>query len=229
MKNKLKTIQSAMDVWSLYLPEHREEMPRYVELLSLNEQARAERFIRKEQSERFILCRGLLRKILADYLDLSASGLCFSHNENGKPFLDDQELQFNLSHSRDRLLIAVTAGRAVGVDIEFRRDNIPMNAIAERWFSPEEQCFLQQQGSSQTTFFDIWAKKEATVKARGIGIFHSLNSFSVPLNGSSKIPATGSDPEWFVQMLDIDPAYAAAVVYETPPVTIQYRSFSPHG
>jgi len=225
MKNKLESIQSSIEVWSILLPDFYDELAACGGLLTEDEQTRSDKFIKKEDAERFILCRGLRRRILADYLNQPPADLRFDHNENGKPFLEGRELNFNVSHSRDRMLIAVTAGRAVGVDIEFRRDGVPMESIAERWFAPEEQEFLQSFENLRTVFFDIWAKKEAYVKALGQGIFRELNSFSVPLDNTPEVPTLGKNGKWFFQPLEIDPAYAAAIVSEAPPVPVQLRNF----
>ncbi len=177
--------------------------------------------------------RRTLRKVLSRYLNCDPASIRFEHNENGKPFLPGSELQFNLSHSRDRLLIAVTAGRDVGIDIEYRRPNVNMNAIAERWFSKEEQEFFQGLEQPEIGFFDIWAKKEAFVKALGSSIFHGLSSFTVPLGTKPGIPMPGTSDAnsvkncaatlWYFQTLEIHPACSAALVYEGPrrPVRMQ--------
>jgi 4'-phosphopantetheinyl transferase len=150
--------------------------------------------------------------------------LRFNRNAQGKPFLEDGELDFNVSHSRDRLLIAVTAGRAVGVDIEFRRDGLNMKSIAKRWFAPEEQTFLKSIENPADGFFEVWAKKEAYVKALGVGIYKDLNTFAVPVGENPFSPNIGSDGRWFFQTLEIDPLYTAAVVSEAPAVPVNLRT-----
>lgn len=177
--------------------------------------------------------RGILRRILSQYLDCSPESIRFEHNENGKPFLPESDICFNLSHSRDRLLIAVTAGREVGIDIEFRRGGINMAAIAGRWFSAAEQEFFQtllalsgvEGEKPEIGFFDIWSKKEAFVKAQGLGIFHGLADFTVPFGTDPEVPMFGSNEDWFFQCLEIDPAYSAAVVSQTPVVPVQKHEF----
>ena len=225
MKTKVEPIQSAIDVWSILLPTLHGELAVCSELLSSEERQRAAKFINPKDADRFVLCRGLLRRILADYLDRAPASLCFEHNANGKPFLEDSALHFNVSHSRDRMLVAVTDGRAVGVDIEYRRDGVPMDSIAQRWFAPEERDFFQRLENPGTGFFDIWAKKEAYVKALGQGIFRELNAFAVPFNETPGFPSIGKNGTWFFQTLEIDPAYAAAIVSEAPPVPVNLRHF----
>ena len=215
---------NSIDLWSIHLPDYRNELEHFRSLLNGEEVERASKFFKPKDAERFVLCRGLLRRILGKALKREPSSISFNHNEHGKPFLPDTELEFNVSHSRDRLLVAVTAGRSVGVDIEFRRDGVAMNSIAKRWFSPDEQAFLQGSEKPKETFFDIWAEKEAYMKALGLGIFHDLNSFTVPLGKDPFLPMFGKNKEWFFQTLEIDPAYAAAIVSEAPSVPIQLRT-----
>jgi len=222
----MKKKQKQIDLWSLYLPDHSRDVKRCRSLLTDKELARAAKFFKPEDTERFILCRGLLRRILGSVLDADPAALSFEYNGHGKPFLPDTDIEFNVSHSRDRLLVAVTSGRAVGVDIEFRRSGIQMDAIAERWFAPEEREFFQTLENPEIGFFDIWAKKEAYVKALGTGIFKELNSFVVPVGGEPNLPILGRNEEWFFQPLEIDPAYAAALVAEAPIVPVRLLNLS---
>lgn len=225
MKNNMETFNNSIEIWNINLPEHRGDIDRCRILLNSEELERAAKFLKPADAEGFILGRGLLRRILADSLKTDPSGLQFSRNAQGKPFLNDKRLEFNVSHSRDRLLIAVTAGRAVGVDIEFRRNGLNIETIAKRWFSPQEHAFLQTLENPTDGFFEIWAKKEAYVKALGIGIYKDLNTFAVPVGEQPFSPNIGSDKRWFFQTLEIDSGYAAAVVSETPSVPVNLRKF----
>lgn len=214
----------SIEVWNIRLSDHHSDAGYYRTILAGSELERAEKFRNPDDAERFILGRGLLRRILAECLRAKPSALAFSCTAQGKPFLDTGGLEFNVSHSRDRLLIAVTVGRAVGVDIEFRRDGLDMESIARRWFAPEEQRFVQSLENPQAGFFEIWSKKEAYVKALGAGIYKDLKSFAVPTGERPFSPSLGKDPRWFFQTLEIDPAYAAAVVSETPSVQVHLRT-----
>ncbi|NOU36129.1 MAG: 4'-phosphopantetheinyl transferase superfamily protein [Kiritimatiellaceae bacterium] len=225
MKTKVEPFKRSIEVWNIHLSDHRGDVDLCRDLLTGEELGRAAKFLKPADAEGFILGRGLLRRVLADCLNREPSALRFNRNAQGKPFLEGRELEFNVSHSRDRLLIAVTAGRAVGVDIEFRRDGLNMKSIAKRWFSPEEQTFFQRLENPADGFFEIWAKKEAYVKALGVGIYKDLNTFAVPLGEPPFFPILGSDKQWFFQTLEIDSGYAAAVVSEAPPVPVTLRNF----
>lgn len=179
-------------------------------LLSLREIARAERLIKPQAQQDYRLARGLLRLVLARYVETAPQNIFFERNEHGKPYITDSPLNFNISHSRDRLLIAVSVGRELGVDIEFRKKNFDSTAIVKRWFSVEERAAIEK-GSD---FFDIWAKKEAYVKALGVGIYKNFHTFTVPF------PRVGNMDGWSFQALEIDTDYAAALVYPAPEIPI---------
>jgi 4'-phosphopantetheinyl transferase len=236
MKKKLEPIKNRIDVWSLYLPDCAGERAACGDLLTPAERGRAARFHRPADADGFVLARGLLRRILSNYLDCPPAEIRFTRNGNGKPFLENHPLEFNLSHSRERVLIAVTADRRVGIDIEFRRKTLRMEAIAARWFAPEEQAFFQSlpalsdegvEGENPYSgFFDIWSKKEAYVKALGVSIYKDLNTFAVPTGGIPGEQAIGADGKWFFQTLEIAPDYAAALVSEAPPVPVCLRGLA---
>jgi 4'-phosphopantetheinyl transferase len=217
-------LNNTIEVWTFLLPDCTPLVADCRQVLSGEEVHRAGTFRSPNDATRFTLSRGLLRRVLGTCLDRDPAALSFKRNENGKPFLEGTDIEFNVSHSRDRLLIAVTAGRAVGVDIEFRRAGVNMSAIAGRWFSESEQQFFQTLEKPEIGFFDIWVQKEAFVKARGLGIFQGLNEFSVPLEAAGEIPTPGKTGRWFFQTLEIDPAYAAALVGKAPAVPVVLRT-----
>ena len=201
-----------IELWSIRLSEHRNELPDCRALLLPDEIERANRFMKPADRNRYILCRATLRRILASELGVLPVDIKFLRNQQGKPYLSQYPLQFNISHSNDRLLIALAHDRALGVDIEFRRDNLQMNAITKRFFSPDEQAVFQTSKNPRATFFDIWSKKEAYVKALGTGIFQDLQSFTVP---QENLPEP--DIDWAFRTLGIDPAYSAALVWQKCP------------
>lgn len=223
MKEVRDNLKTAIDVWSIYLPDHRSSISLYRSFLSSDETGRSGKFIRPADAEKFILCRGILRRILAETLNTVPERLRFSRSEQGKPFLESSGLEFNVSHSRERLLIAVTSGRTVGIDIEFQRRGPDLKAIAERWFSPAEQQFFASQQNPEAAFFEIWSKKEAYVKARGTGMFKEMSLFTVPLGVIPFSSTDGSGGDWIFQTLDIDPGYAAALVFAAPPVSVHLK------
>jgi len=155
-------------------------------VLSNDERDRAARFHFEKDRNRFRVARTSLRTILGRYLRLPPAALEFSQTEYGKPFLKNssaKDLRFNLSHSRDVALIAVTRGQDVGVDVEYMRPDFATKEVAKHFFSPRERDDLSNvPGELQTgAFYNCWTRKEAYIKARGEGVSLQLDSFDVSL------------------------------------------------
>jgi len=136
------------------------------------ERERASRFHRRDDGDRFLAAHGALRLLLATYLTCDPLRLRFAVNENGKPYLEDERLQFNLSHSGDLALIAVAWSRQVGVDVEQVRPMPDLESVAARVCTPGELATLAGLADSQRerAFFAMWTRKEALAKATGEGI-----------------------------------------------------------
>ena len=148
--------------------------------LSTDEWMRAERFHFAGDRDHFIAARGLLRTILGEYLDRDPADLRFQTNEHGKPELADADtsLRFNLSHSDDLMLLAVTHSREIGVDLEFMRANVPFETLADHYFDPEDAWDLRLLPASERAwkFYDVWTCTEARLKAHGVGL---ANGFQI--------------------------------------------------
>src|SRR5712691_5961986 len=95
------------------------------EALSLDDRTRADRFRFESDRRRFCVARASLRLILSRYLKTKPGRLQFETGEFGKPFFANEKLsgglRFNLSHSHQLALIAITREREVGVDLEYMR------------------------------------------------------------------------------------------------------------
>jgi 4'-phosphopantetheinyl transferase len=143
-------------------------------VLSRNEILRAGQFARAMDRDRYIAAHGALRMVLGLYLSADPESLEFVTGPAGKPALVQTftDLRFNLSHSGDLALIAVTRGREVGVDIERVQRNIEFEPIVEHYFEPGEAWDLRTAPPHERVprFFDLWTRKEACVKAEGGGL-----------------------------------------------------------
>jgi 4'-phosphopantetheinyl transferase len=210
--NRPENTSSPIEIWSIQLSRELNRIPECLHALTDSEKQRAEQIRTKTNSERFILTRAFLRIILSEKLGVQPSEIKFLRNENGKPFLPDTALSFNLSHSNDRLLIAVHPEQPIGIDIEHRRPIPRQDVISERWFSENERSFVQNHPNPQKAFFEIWVQKEAYVKALGGGIFQGLQDLPIPLSA----PYEQKNKEWCFQLLNITDDYTAAVTYKRP-------------
>jgi 4'-phosphopantetheinyl transferase len=156
-------------------------------LLSQDEQQRAEKFRQAKTQQQFVTVRGILRLLLGQYLESDPQTLSFSYGVHGKPRLQSPgnhlPLEFNLSHSGDLALYALTLEHPLGIDLEQIRPDCNYLAIAQRFFTAEEvsgllSLPLEQQSAA---FFQIWTAKEAYIKALGGSIFSGLSQLEVKL------------------------------------------------
>lgn len=194
--------------------------------LSADEAARAARFHFERDRWRFTVARGVLRAILARYLDLAPEDIQFSYGPQNKPALIDtrqnNNLQFNLSHSQNQALYAFACNRDVGVDIEQIRAMSDAEGVARRFFSTCEYAVFQALPPQRRDegFFNCWTRKEAYIKALGDGLSHPLGTFDVSLRPGepAALLAVRGDPgevsRWSMRALTPVPGYVAALVVE---------------
>jgi 4'-phosphopantetheinyl transferase len=172
-------------IWAARLDLPSEALVRFASILSQDESDRAARFRFDTHRNRFIAARGILRSLLGAYLHSPPEELRFEYGSNGKPTLAtpfaSSGLSFNLAHSEDFALIAVTRLGQIGVDVEQIRPLTDVDELVARFFSPRETALFQTLPTSQknAAFFNLWTRKEAWLKAIGEGIAHSLNRVEV--------------------------------------------------
>jgi 4'-phosphopantetheinyl transferase len=196
------------------------------EALTLDDRARADRFRFESDRRRFCVARASLRLILGRYLKTKPNRLQIGPGEYGKPYLVDakatQGLRFNLSHSHELALIAVSRDREVGIDVEYMRADFVTDEVATHFFSAaevEEFRAVPKELRTQS-FFNCWTRKEAYIKGRGEGVYCALDQFDVsvapgaPATLVNSRVETGEVERWRFQ--DISPAigYAGTLAVE---------------
>jgi|SRR5271165_1103849 len=210
-------MKDEVHIWRIDLAK-----PGNSELLSADEQDRANRFRFATHRNRYISGRATLRTILARFAERAPEQLIFEYTQFGKPFLPDSKIRFNLSHSEDLAVLAITFEREIGVDVERIRQQKDILDVAERYFSgPEREALRSLPGSDRAAgFYRCWTRKEAYIKARGDGLSLDLNSFVVSLlpQEPAALLAANDGPEeisrWRMFTLDLHPQYAAALAVE---------------
>ncbi len=199
-------------VWLIQLDQHPAVVRQLWGMLNHTEHARASQFRFARDRERFTVAHAALRSILSGYLGVVPSDVRFRTLAYGKPAVDgDTVIRFNLSHSGDLALCAITGEREIGVDIEQIRPDLDWESLARRFFSAEEVAALAALDPERRMegFVRCWTRKEAYLKARGEGLSLPLDSFTV-------LPAPDRSITERWQIVDLKPApgYGAALAVE---------------
>jgi 4'-phosphopantetheinyl transferase len=182
--------------------------------LSEAERQRAARFHFERHRSAFIAARGILREILGETLGVDPAAIRFQYNTYGKPSVDGPAVHFNVSHSGELALYAISKTREVGVDIERVNPAFAHDRIPERFFSPCEVAALRAlpEGDQIDAFFRCWTRKEAYVKARGAGLSLDLKSFAVTVARGAPARFLRGVEGWSIESIDPAPGYVAALV-----------------
>jgi 4'-phosphopantetheinyl transferase len=198
--------RGCIHIWGVHVPDMQNRLGALQGLLCQKEQEKAARFHRAADRVSSIAARGALRILLSGYTGIPADEIAFEYSENGKPHVADFDVSFNVSHSADWVVLAFGLNRKIGVDVERIRLEKDVLSVASRCFTPEEQALVENAHDRHAVFFQLWARKEAYVKACGSTLFRELAGFSVPLGERAEKEG------WYFHRLEAGSKYAAAVV-----------------
>lgn len=224
--NSLDLASNDVHVWRAKLDPSEECTKQLTRMLSDDEQKKMRRFHYDKDRKRFIVTRGVLRKIMSRYLNIKPSHIQFGYSTHGKPYLVEklrgEKICFNLSYSHNLSLYAFTKSRRVGIDIEYVRPFVDVDQIVAGFFSSNEQAIWQQlpEKQKQEAFFNCWTRKEAYIKARGEGLSLPLDQFEVSFAPGKPAALLGTDgaldqtSRWLLRVIQSDSSYAAALVVE---------------
>jgi 4'-phosphopantetheinyl transferase len=200
-----------VDVWRINIANQSIDIERYLTILQQEEIARANRYVQQKDRVRFIASRAGLRLILAKYLHQDAADIIFKANANKKPYIDGCDLKYNVSHTRDWVLIGI-ANTDVGVDTEKIDQTFDFPSILPDYFSPAETVFI---GHSPENFFLLWTRKEALTKATSQGLDENLKQ--IPSLGGLQFADDSlllTDKNWSVNSFKLDSLNFGTVVTE---------------
>lgn len=226
-----------VQIWAINVADPPRSMAALHGLLTAEEQRRADRYHRPADRRRAVVGRGVLRVLLGDSLGRPPAALKFELAEHGKPVLQGVHgggVEFNVSHSGDWVLIALSGAPPVGIDVEQIRPIRDLDALAARYFAPDEARTIRSLPAAERTeaFFLCWTRKEAVIKAVGMGLQMDLDRFSVSL-ARDTLPAVisidgsrAAAGAW--TLLDAAPSagYAAAVAVARRGVRATLRYWS---
>lgn len=194
----------------------------FSDILSEDEKKRADRLRSEKDKRRFIVSRGLLRENLGSYLGAEPSEITFDYNKYGKPDIkpkyNPRNIKFNVSHSANLAIYAISQNREIGVDLEYIREVRTADKIIKRFFTKQETDFYhsQPEGKKNLAFFTLWTRKEAYSKARGMGIGLPLKEFDLNLIPNPRNISSDNKPKskWSLIDIEINEDYLAALATE---------------
>jgi len=220
-------------LWQIELKPLAEETPLARSILSEDEWFKVNRLRRPEHRQRALSMRIQLRILLATYLQQEPHSIDFIRDRYGKPQLKNTPLFFNISHSQDAALVAISLHDGLGVDIEHWRPVEQMEGIVKRHFSMAEKEHWKTLTADQheAVFFHIWTCKEAFIKATGRGLGMGLSRCGFNLSAAYQLedcPAEYGEPAtWSCLPLALGERVSAAVIIKADSCRVQMYRFEP--
>lgn len=206
-------------IYTIYLPNFIHLKSELVTFLNSTELDRAERFHKEIDKNRFIICRSILKIVLAAQNQLDAKNIHLDYQSNKKPYLASHpSLHFNISHSEDFAVIAISQ-KKIGIDIEYLSENFNFNELLSDVFKDNEILAIQKATDKKHAFYTSWTRKEAFVKALGKGIdddFKYIPCLDGEHNLDSNLLQTTEN--WQIYSFDVADQYLAAVAFENSPI-----------
>jgi 4'-phosphopantetheinyl transferase len=193
----------------------------YAAMMSPAEMARHDRFVFDRSRHQFLVTRGMIRSLVARYLDVDPAACAFEIAPYGRPFLSnplDPGFSFNISHTAGMVACAIAAEPEIGIDVE-ETGRARSVDLPRRFFSQDEADALDALPDSerQLRFYEYWTLKEAYIKARGLGLALPLNGFTMLLDGAAPprirfAPSIAEDPDtWQFAQFTPTPRHQLAV------------------
>lgn len=214
---KSKLLENSIEVWDIDLKEQMfYRLKPYFHILSNEERKIYSNFKVNWRKKLYIITWVILRLLLSKYTNKQPEKITFYKNKYGKPFIKSSNLKFNISHSKEKLVVAISECE-VGVDVEYIDTNFDIGDIIDIVLSENEKLSIKTLNPKlqKKQFFLYWTQKEALLKAIGTGINTDLNTLEINcdmvLNNECRLLRFN---EWGILPLEIlDSKYVAHVAY----------------
>ena len=210
-----------IDIWVIDIMAINDNMAFFYTLLSNDERIKANRFKFDKDKKISIVSRGSLRYLIGQYLNLNPTAITFTYGTYGKPQMDGlTALKFNVSHSKRFIVVGFAYGMDLGVDIEYINNTFNVMDIVDNYFSKAEIkaiAKLAQPHERTNAFYRGWSRKEAFIKAKGLGLSLDLHSFSITMDGDETAELYETHwngyekQDWHILPFYVHPDYKAAV------------------
>lgn len=229
-------LDHSVHIWKIFFSDYSNEEAFYSKILSHAELARSSRFHFQIDSIRYKVSRVVAKVLLSKVLSIKPSNIELQLNDYGKPKLiaKSNNIFFNVSHSANLGLIAITDIGPIGIDVERYRKKMLAEKFARRFFSESEvkEYLDLPHGQKEEGFFNCWTRKEAFIKALGLGLAMPLKDFDVTLTPGevSQLIEVRNRKEqaagWLLKNIPLKEDYAAAFSINANNVQEKYWLFN---
>ncbi|MEL6602466.1 MAG: 4'-phosphopantetheinyl transferase superfamily protein [Cyanobacteria bacterium J06614_10] len=218
--NQIPT-KKTVHVWEIPLNASDLTQQRYFDCLAADERARANRFRFPDDRRKFIVARGTLRHLVAEQLHQPPQDIRFDYGDYGKPSLaastqppaTQTDFHFNLSHSGELALCAVSHHHPVGIDIEKLKPIDHLEGMMARCLLQKEQVTVNAAPDPLAAFLQHWTCKEAYLKAIGKGLSQSMQTVELEMTPPQLMAVPQDCVEgWQLHTIDVPPPYVGALV-----------------
>lgn len=203
-------------------------------VLNAEELDRANRFHFPVHRRRFVAGRAALRRVLGRWLGMEVERVPLASAAHGKPLVAGYaKLQFSVSHSEDVAALALSWDTPIGVDVERVRSLSDMDAMSHTIFNPEEQAQLRMADGAINVerFYWGWTRKEACLKAIGVGLSRHLHSITMDLREDFprivSVDGCAEATRWSMANLFPAESFVGSVAVCAPAVSMHLRAGLP--
>jgi len=222
-----------LHLWRLKFDDLKDHFKLFQQILSSDELTKAHQYHFTADQEKYIIGRAATREILSRYLKTTPASIIFSYNNFGKPYLNNTDLHFNVSHTKSTLLLAITKGHPIGIDIEDCQPKLNFLSVAKTFCNDTEyQKLLSiETAHLNLAFYRCWTRKEAVLKAIGHGLFFPLDALEVTFlpqetaHGKNLSHTDYPESSWEIIEIIPEPDCLAAIAVVKKPDQLLFYSF----
>ena len=220
-----------IDVWLCHLKDLSSDINEFYILLSDDERDRADKLKIEDKKKQFVITRGYLRQRLGSLANIDPKDFVFEYLKHGKPVLANNQkyadITFNVSHSYEFALIAISLKQNIGIDVEKINRRSDPRPLVTRFFSKAEQSEFNAlpETIKAKAFCACWVRKEAFIKAIGDGVAYGLDTFDVTVDPELQQPEiilhNPSKKTWSALNIPISNDYMACLVSNTDKINVR--------
>ncbi len=217
--NKLS--KNNIHIWKIDLDKIPYPIDKYISLLNQEEKNHANKYHMSNKRKSYILTRITLKLLLYYYIN----NTILLKNKYGKLYIKNNNLYFNISHSKNMSVLAFSKDYELGIDIENIKCANDFIDISRKYFTKREKLWIETLPKNKQLegFLFCWVRKEAYSKALGLGLNIPFDSFHVISKKNQEISNNSFQiKKWFLYPLEISTQYLGAICIKNPKINIQY-------